>query len=87
MIPNENLSINEGTIIVPGWQSCNKEGSFTNSTLKALYKKYNFDLDTPFNKYPKKIRDILLNGTGDETFKIKYQSQWTNSKSTYEVSF
>ena len=87
MIPDETLSINEGAIVVPGWQSCNKKGSFANTVLEALAKKYKFDLDTPFNKYSKKIRDLLLYGTGDETFKIRYQSQFSTSKSTYEVTF
>ncbi len=87
MIPDENLSINEGAIVVPGWQSCNKDGSYTNAVLKSLCKKYNFDLDTPFNKYPKKIRNIILYGTGDETLRVRYQSQWANSKNTYEVMY
>ena len=87
MIPDENLSINEGAIVVPGWQSCNKDGSYTNAVLKSLCKKYNFDLDTPFNKYPKKIRNIILYGTGEETLRVRYQSQWSNSKNTYEVMY
>ena len=56
MIPDESLSINEGAIIVTGWQSANKKGSFTNAVLVALCEEYGFDLDTPFEKYPKKIR-------------------------------
>lgn len=87
MIPDQNLTINEGAIVVPGWQSCNKEGSYTNALLLALCKKYNFDLDTPFKNYKEKIKNILLYGTGEETVKVKYQSQWASSKTTYEVAF
>ena len=87
MIPDKNLSINEGAIVVTGWQSCNKPDSYANAVLVALAKKYNFDLDTPFNKYPTKIKNIILYGIGDETIKVKYQSQWATSKSTYEVGF
>ena len=36
MIPNQNLSINQGAIVVLGWQSCNSKGSFTNALLQAL---------------------------------------------------
>ena len=64
MIPDKSLSINEGAIAVLGWQSCTKEGSFTRAILDALAKEYHFDLDTPFQDYPKEIHDILIHGTG-----------------------
>ena len=87
MIPDKTLSINEGAIVVPGWQSCNKEGSYANAVLLALCKKYGFNLDTPFNKYPAKIKNIILYGTGEDTIKIRYQSQWSSNKNTYEYPF
>ena len=42
MIPDKSLSINEGCIKVMGWQSSNKEDSFTHQVLVALSKEYNF---------------------------------------------
>ncbi len=74
MIPDKSLSINEGAIQVMGWQSCNKEGSFANATLRALAKAYGFDLDTPFEKYPKKIHDVLIYGA-DKTVNVHYKGQ------------
>ncbi len=74
MIPDTSLSINDGAIIVNGWQSCNQEGSFSNALLQALCKKFRFDLDTPFEKYPEKIRDILLYGT-DVSVDVHYVGQ------------
>ena len=74
MIPDTSLSINEGAIIVNGWQSCNQEGSFANALLQALCKKFKFDLDTPFEKYPQKIRDILIYGT-DVSVDVHYVGQ------------
>lgn len=47
MIPDKELSINQGAIVVTGWQSCTDKGSFTNAILQALCKSYNFSLDTP----------------------------------------
>ncbi len=85
MIPDESLSINEGAIAVTGWQSCGKAGSFTNAVLVALAKKYKFDLDTPFEKYPKKIRDILINGTNGEEVRVHYTSQ--RGQGVYDVAF
>ena len=58
MIPDKSLSINEGAIVVLGWQSCAKPGSFSRAILDALAAEYHFDLDTPFKDYPKEIHDI-----------------------------
>ncbi len=74
MIPDRSLSINEGAITVMGWQSANSKGSFTNALLQALCKEFKFDLDTPFEKYPKKIQDILINGT-DKEVNVHYTGQ------------
>ena len=36
MIPDKELSINQGAIVVTGWQSCTDKGSCTNAILQAL---------------------------------------------------
>ena len=85
MIPDESLSINERAIVVMGWQSASEEGSFTNATLKALAKEYKFSLDTPFKDYPKRIRDILLYGTGGHEVKVHYKGQ--RGVGVYDIAF
>ena len=85
MIPDESLSINQGAIAVTGWQSCYQKGSFTNAILQALCKRYDFSLDTPFRDYPKKIRDILIYGTGGEEVEVYYEGQ--RGKGIYPVAF
>ena len=84
MIPDQSLSINDGAIAVLGWQSCADEGSFTNAVLKALCKKFKFDLDTPFEDYPDKIKDILLNGT-DVEVDVHYSGQ--RGSGVYPIAF
>lgn len=74
MIPDPSLSINEGAITVMGWQSCNDKKSFANALLLALCEKFGFDLDTPFQDYPKKIHDILIYGT-DVEVDVHYTGQ------------
>ncbi len=85
MIPDKSLSINEGAIAVLGWQSCTKEGSFTRAILDALAKEYHFDLNTPFQDYPKEIHDILLHGTGGKSIKVQYTGQ--RGTGVYDVAF
>ena len=65
MIPDKSLSINQGAIAVMGWQSCNEPGSFTNAILQALAKAYNFSLDTPFEQYSDKVKDVLIKASQD----------------------
>ena len=62
MIPDERLSIDEGAIVVMGWQSVTDEGSFSRAIMKALADEYNFSLSTPFKDYPDEIKDIIING-------------------------
>ena len=52
MIPDKSLSIDQGAIVVMGWQSCADKGSFTRAILEALSEAYDFRLDTPFQDYP-----------------------------------
>ncbi len=85
IIPDPSLSINEGAIAVLGWQSCMDKSSFTNAVLTALCKEYKFDLDTPFEKYPKKIHDILIHGTNGKSIKVFYKGQ--RGEGTYDVVF
>ena len=69
MIPDPSLSINQGAIAVLGWQSCTDKSSFTRAILDALCKEYHFDLDTPFEDYPKEIHDVLIYGTDGKEVK------------------
>ena len=71
MIPDKSLSINEGAIQVMGWQSCTDPSSFTYAILKALMEEYHFDLDTPFEDYPKDIQNVILNGTDGTVLKVR----------------
>jgi len=85
MIPDKSLSISGGAISVIGWQSCTAAGSFTRAILDALSKEYHFDLDTPYEKLPEDIRDILINGTGGREVKVFYKGQ--RGEGVYDVAF
>ncbi len=85
MIPDKSLSIKEGAIAVLGWQSCAKEGSFSRAILDALAKEYHFDLDTPFEDYPKEIHDILIYGTQGKKVAVHYTGQ--RGTGVYDVAF
>jgi excinuclease ABC subunit A len=84
MIPDDSLSLNEGCIVVMGWQSSNDKGSFTHALLEALAKEYNFSLDTPFRDLPEDVRKMLIHGTS-RNVKVHYKGM--RGEGVYDVEF
>ena len=85
MIPDRSLSILDGAIVVTGWQSCTNEGSFSRAILDVLAREYDFSLATPFEEYPEKIQNILINGTNGHSVKVYYKGQ--RGEGVYDVAF
>ena len=85
MIPDQSLSIDEGAIVVMGWQSCTDPKSFTRAILNALSKEYNFSLSTPFQDYPDEIKEILIHGTNGRSVKVHYVGQ--RGEGYYDIAF
>jgi len=85
MIPDQSLSINDGAIVVLGWQSCNDGKSYSNAILRALSAEYGFSLDTPFQEYPQDIKDLLLYGKNSRPVKVHYKGQ--RGEGVYDITF
>ena len=85
MIPDQSLSINDGAIVVLGWQSCNDGKSYSNAILRALGAEYGFSLDTPFQEYPRDIKDLLLYGKNSRPVKVHYKGQ--RGEGVYDITF
>lgn len=85
MIPDTSLSISQGAIAVMGWQSCTDPKSFTYATLKALSEAYKFSLDTPFEDYPDRVKNVLIYGTDGKEIKVRYKGQ--RGEGVYDVAF
>lgn len=85
MIPDRSLSIQDGAIVVTGWQSCTDKGSFTRAILDALAKEYQFDLATPFQELPQDVQDMLIHGTNGREVKVYYKGQ--RGEGIYDVAF
>ncbi len=84
IVPNDNLSIIEGAIAAPGYNSVNTKGSMSKVLFDALAEKYDFSLETPFKDLPRKIKDIIFYGT-----KEKLRITYTNFRGTgtYDYDF
>lgn len=85
ILPNDNLSLNEGCIEINGLKSIGDKKSWMHAIMDAMCEKYKFSMDTPFKDYPQEIKDLLWNGNGGEKFTIHYESQ--RGRGAYEVTF
>ncbi|KAE9540251.1 excinuclease ABC subunit UvrA [Ursidibacter maritimus] len=61
VVQNPEISLANGAI--KGWD---RRSFYYFGLLKAVAKHYDFDIETPFNELPKKIQQIVLNGSKDE---------------------
>ena len=67
VIKNEDLSISEGAI--RGWD---RRNFYYFHLIKNLSKHYDFDIDVPYKNIHQEIKEILLNGSGDEKIAFVY---------------
>lgn len=84
IVPNEELSIMQGAITAPGYNSVNAKGSMSKVLFDALAAKYGFSLETPFKDLPRKIKDIIFYGT-KEKLRITYSN--VRGTGTYDYAF
>lgn len=84
IVPNEELSIMQGAITAPGYNSVNAKGSMSKVLFDALAAKYGFSLETPFKDLPRKIKDIIFYGA-KEKLRITYSN--VRGTGAYDYAF
>ncbi len=70
VVSEPGLTLPAGAI--RGWD---RRNAFYFSMLESLARHYKFDLETPFEDLPKKIRDVILHGSGQELINFAYYSE------------
>ena len=68
VVPDETLSLNHGAL--SPW--ANSSSKYYGQTLEGLANHYDFLLTTPWHELPKKTREIVLFGSGQEDVKMSY---------------
>jgi excinuclease ABC subunit A len=81
-VQNPEASINEGAIMTAGWKFDDPK-SWGRAFIEALSKRYAFSLDTPWNKLPKRVQDIILYGNGGEKLLIDTSNSIYQRESNY----
>ena len=74
IIPDRDLSLNDGAIASMEWSGPKVEGGFYWQSLINAAKVYKIDLDTPVQDLSKEQLKIVLYGTGDKQIAMTYQS-------------
>ena len=67
VVQNGELSLPGGAI--RGWD---RRNAYYYQLIKSLAKHYKFDIDSPYEKLPKKIQKIILYGSGKEEIEFEY---------------
>ena len=73
VIPDRNLSLNEGAVSCMGWNSGEK-GSTAHSMFSAVADHYGFSMDTPVKELSAEHLDKILYGTGNQKLRIKMET-------------
>ena len=70
VVAHPELSLAAGAI--DGWDMRNQ---FYFQMIQSIAVHYAFDVDTPFNQLPEKVKKVILHGSGKETIDFKYLSE------------
>jgi excinuclease ABC subunit A len=75
LIPDPELSLNEGAILVSEWSGPRDEGGYYWQTMEAAARHYKIDLNAPVKTLPKEKLDIIFYGTRGEDVTVHYQNR------------
>ncbi|MBR0370236.1 MAG: excinuclease ABC subunit UvrA [Methanobrevibacter sp.] len=81
IVPNPNLTLNEGAIAP--WSKSSKKENYYYQMLEAVSNHFNFSMDVPFNELPQEYQNTVLYGCNDKipfTFKRRNKSYMVNRK-------
>lgn len=72
VIPDDRLSLNEGAIVAPGWNSITTGGNIAHGMLVSISERHNFSMDTPFCDLTDEQKEIVLYGDNSKKIEVKY---------------
>src|SRR6202012_3933245 len=68
VVPDDRLSLGEGA--VAPW--ADSSGQYYLQTLASIAKHFQVKMSTPWKDLPKKVRDVILNGSNGESIAMRY---------------
>jgi excinuclease ABC subunit A len=86
LIPDPDLSFNEGAIAISEWGGPREEGGYYWQTLEAVAREYHIDLNAPVSELPREKLDLVLYGTHGEQVTVHYHNR-DGRQATFNTSF
>ena len=86
LIPDSNLSLNQGAITVSEWSGPREEGGYYWQALEAVAREYDIDLGAPVHDLPAAKLDLVLNGTKGKRVTIHYRNR-DGRQATFQTAF
>ena len=74
IIPDRDLSLNDGAIISMEWNGAKEEGGYYWQSLINAAKAFKIDMDKPVRELSKEDLKVVLYGTGDKQIQMTYQN-------------
>ena len=74
LIPDPEMSLNEGAIVLSEWSGPRQEGGWYWQSLEGTAKHYKIDLDAPVRSISAEKMKILLNGTQGKEIEMTYKN-------------
>ncbi len=76
VVPDPRLAVSEGAL--KPWRSA--DAKWYGAMLATLARHYRFSLEAPFGKLPKRVRDLLLYGSGKDEIDFSWKSKRMSAK-------
>ena len=86
LIPDPDLSLNEGAITISEWSGPRDEGGYYWQTMEAVARVYRIDLDAPVRSLSESKLNTILYGTQGEEVTVHYQNR-DGRKATFRTPF
>jgi excinuclease ABC subunit A len=86
LIPDRELSLNEGAIYATEWRGPREEGGYYWQALEAVARHYHIDLDAPVKDIPPEKLKLILYGTQGQEVTVHYRNK-DGRQSTFRMAF
>lgn len=86
LIPDPDVSLNEGAITVTEWGGPKDEGGYYWQLMEAVAQEYKIDLDAPVRDLSEKQREMILYGTHGQEVTLHYHNK-DGRQATWRTSF
>jgi len=86
LIPDRDVPLNEGAILITEWSGPREEGGYYWQTLEAVAREFGIDLSAPVRSISKDQMDLVLYGTKGREVTVHYRNK-DGRKATFRTPF